>query len=148
MTRGPLFYIGSAALLAAMAVDAAAVICRHLGLSILGSIEIVQAAMLLASSAALVAASLARKHAAVHLAIDRVGPRTRIWLERISAFLSAVFFFALGAGSIWIAFDLRHGHEASEVLRIPYAPLRIVSIAAVLGLAGIALWQMRRIEPE
>jgi hypothetical protein len=34
---------------------------------------------------------------------------------------------------------LRDGHEQSELLRIPYAPLRIVSIVAVLAVAAIYL---------
>ena len=45
----------------------------------------------------------------------------------------------LAVGSIWIAFDLRDGHEQSELLHIPYAPLRVVSIAAVLAVAAIYL---------
>ena len=63
-------------------------------------------------------------------------------MERLHALLSAVFFVALAVGSIWIAFDLRDGHEQSELLRIPYAPLRIVSIAAVLAVAAIYLFRV------
>jgi TRAP-type C4-dicarboxylate transport system permease small subunit len=63
---------------------------------------------------------------------------------RIHAALCAVFFLALAAGSIWIAFDLRAGHEESELLSIPYAPLRAVSILAVLGVALVSLARIRR----
>ena len=140
--RAALFYIGAVGLLIAIAADALAVLGRHTGIPLLGSIEIMQAAILLASSAAIVLATAAKRHAVVHLLIDRLSPSARIGMERLHALLSAVFFVALAVGSIWIAFDLRDGHEQSELLRIPYAPLRIVSIAAVLAVAAIYLFRV------
>jgi TRAP-type transport system small permease protein len=134
-----LFYVGAAGLLFAIGADTLAVLGRHLGIPLLGSIELMQAAILLAASAAIVLATVARKHAVVHLVVDRLAPRPRNVLERVHALLSAVFFAALAAGSIWIAFDLRNGHEQSELLQIPFAPLRIVSIVAVAAVAAIYL---------
>jgi TRAP-type C4-dicarboxylate transport system permease small subunit len=144
-----LLTLGSAALLFAMSVDALAVLGRHLGIPLLGSIEMVQAAILVASSVAVVAATIADKHAVVHLLIQRVGPRTRAILARIHALLCVVFFLALAAGSVWIAYDLRGGYEQSELLGIPYAPLRIVSILSMLAAAAIYLAQLlkRRVRP-
>src|ERR1700749_1063466 len=116
--RGPLFYVGSVALLTAMGTDAGSVIGLHVGMRPLGSIELVQAAILVTSSAALVAALLARKHARVHLLVGRVGPRARLFLERLNGILSAVFFFALSAGALWNAHDEWYAHEQSELLHI------------------------------
>jgi TRAP-type C4-dicarboxylate transport system permease small subunit len=146
--RGPgtwMFYLGAAALLFAVSTDAVAVLGRHLGLPLLGSIELVQAAMLVASSAAIVSATLAEKHAVVHLLIDRLSPGARVRMQRVHAALCAIFFILLAVGSIWIAHDLRGSYEESEVLKIPYAPLRIVSIAAVVA---VALIYLRRIVPR
>jgi TRAP-type C4-dicarboxylate transport system permease small subunit len=134
-----LFYLGAAALLFAMAADAIAVLGRHLGMPLLGSIELVQAAMLVASSAAIVSATMAGKHAVVHLVIDRLSPAARATMQRIHSALCATFFLALAAGSIWIALDLRGSYEQSELLQIPYAPLRIISIASVLAVALVYL---------
>jgi TRAP-type transport system small permease protein len=140
--RGPeawAFYVGATALLFAMATDALAVLGRHLGIPLLGSIELVQAAILLVSSAAIVSATMAEKHAVVHLLLDRLSPRTRALMLRIHAGLCALFFLALCIGSVWIAFDLRNGHEESELLGIPYAPLRLIAILATFGAALICL---------
>lgn len=146
--RGPtnwLFLVGAAGLLLAMATDAIAVVGRHIGRPLLGSIEVVQAAILLASSAAMVSATLAEKHAVVHLLIDRMSPASRALLQRLHALLCVVFFAALGAGSIWIALEMRGGYERSELLGIPFAPLRCISILAVLAVAVIyALRALRR----
>jgi TRAP-type transport system small permease protein len=145
--RGPaawLFYLGAAALLFAMCADAIAVLGRHIGLPLLGSIELVQAGMLVASSSAIVSASLAEKHAVVHLLIDRLSPDARETMRRIHAGLCVIFFLLLAAGSIWIAYDLRGSYEESEILKIPYAPLRMVSIAAVLAVALIYLRRIAR----
>src|ERR1700761_533545 len=127
-TRGPLFYVGSGGLLTPMLTDAGAVIGRHLGMRPLGSIELVQAAILVTSSAALLAAVLARKHARVHLLVGRVGTRSQLFLERLGSALSALFFFALSTGAIWIAHDEWYAHEQSELLHIPYALLRLIAI--------------------
>lgn len=134
-----LFYVGAAGLLFAIGADAVAVLGRHLGIPLLGSIELMQAAILLAASAAIVLATVAKKHAVVHLLIDRLSPGQRSVMERVHALLGAVFFAALSIGSVWIAFDLRNGHEQSELLRIPFAPLRMLSIVAVLAVTAIYL---------
>ena len=139
--RGPLFYIGACALLLAMAVDAIAVIGRHIGVPLLGSLELVQAAILVASSSALVSATLAGRHASARFLIDRVSPRVRAVMQRSNGILTFVFFLALAVGQIWIAADLWHGHEDSELLHIPYAPLRVTSIVAAVLAALIVLKQ-------
>lgn len=132
---GWLFYLGAAGLLLAMAVDAVAVVGRHIGWPLLGSIELVQAAILVASSTAMLSATLAGKHATVHMLMDRLSVGPRAVLQKIHAFLCALFFLALACGGIWIASDLWHGYEESEVLHIPFMPLRVISIIAVLGVA-------------
>ena len=144
--HGPLFYIGAAALLCAMAVDSLAVLGRHIGLPLLGSLELVQAAILLASSAALVCATLERRHAAARLLLDRAGPRAHRFLQRFNGVLTLLFFLLLGAGQIWIAADLWYAHEGSELLHIPFAPLRIASIAAILLAAAVVARQISRHE--
>jgi hypothetical protein len=60
-------------------------------------------------------------------------------MQRIHSALCAIFFLALAAGSIWIAIDLRGSYEQSELLQIPYAPLRLISIASVLAVALVYL---------
>jgi TRAP-type transport system small permease protein len=136
--RGPLYYVGAVALLAAMAVDAAAVAGRHLGIPVLGSLEIVQALILVAASSALVSATLAGKHAAVRLLLNRLNPTAGARLRRLNALLCVVFLVMLVAGTAWIAADLRDSHEQSELLHIPYMPLRLICLAS-LSLAATIL---------
>ena len=52
------FVVGSMGLLGAMSADALAVLGRHVGLPLLGSIEIVQACVVLVASAAMIGATL------------------------------------------------------------------------------------------
>ncbi len=132
---GWLFYLGAAGLLLAMTVDAVAVVGRHIGWPLLGSIELVQAAILVASSTAMLSATLAGKHATVHMLMDRLSARSRAVMQKTHALLCALFFLALAWGGIWILSDLWHGYEESEVLHIPFMPLRVISIIAVLGVA-------------
>ena len=138
-----LFYMGGIALLSAMAVDTLAVAGRHIGIPLPGSIELVQAAILVASSVAMLSATLADKHARVRLVMNRMKGAPLVVLRRIQAVFSVLFFCALAIGSIWIFMDLWGGYEESEVLHIPLAPLRIVSIVSVLGVAFEFLRRLR-----
>jgi TRAP-type C4-dicarboxylate transport system permease small subunit len=142
--RGPLFYLGAAALLLATSVDAIAVLGRHIGLPLLGSLELVQAAIVVASSTAIVFATLANRHAAARFLLDRSTPRLRRLLQQFARVLTLLFFLILASGQAWITHDLWDGHEDSELLHIPFAPLRLVSILAVLLAAGITLRRLLR----
>ena len=102
--RGLMIWTGGAALLAATAVDTLVVIGRQAGFALHGAIELIQAAVLVAGSLALVAATAANNHARVRLIIDRLGP-SRAWFERGSDILMAAFLVALLAGSGWLAVD-------------------------------------------
>jgi len=132
LPRSPLFYIGSAGLLGATGFDAVAVLGRHIGLPFPGSLELVQASIVLASTAALAAATASRRHAAARLVLDRVSAPVRLIMQRINAVLTILFFLVLAAGQIWITSDLWHAQEDTEVLHVPFAPLRLLAIAGVL----------------
>jgi len=142
-----LLAVGSIGLLAAMGIDALAVVGRHVGLPLLGSIEIIQAAVLVSGAIALLCATLARGHARVHLLLDRVAPASRVWLHGAAALAGAVLFAAFFVGSAWIALDLWHGQEESELLHVPYSPLRVLATAVCAAVAVTFFAQIYRKRP-
>jgi TRAP-type transport system small permease protein len=146
MYRG-LVWVAGGALLVAMATDTIAMLGRHLRMPLLGSIEIVQAAVLVASSGALLLATALDAHARVHLLQRRLAPRVRLGLERFSLVAAIGLVLALLAGSLWITVDLWHGHEESELLRIPWRPLRVIVLLLLAGLLGILLRQLGARKP-
>jgi TRAP-type C4-dicarboxylate transport system permease small subunit len=131
------FVVGSIGLLIAMFADALAVLGRHLGLPVLGSIEIVQASVVLLAAAAMLGATLKGAHARVHLVVDRLGGRGRQWLLRCADVLSGIVFVVFAIGSIWIAYELWGGYEHSELLHIPLRWLRVLWIVAALAIAAV-----------
>ncbi len=133
--------VGGGALLAAMACDAMGVIGRQTGHPFIGAIELVQAAILIAGSAGLLIASLMRVHATVHLLVERLPEGIRDVTDRIMRATSSLFFLAVLAGSVWLAVEAWPGFEASEVLGIPYPPLRFIACASVAAVAVVCLWQ-------
>ncbi len=141
LLRTLLVWIAGSALLLAMATDTLAMLGRQIHVPLLGAIELVQAAVLVAAAGALLMAALEDTHARVHLLIDRLPPVVRLLLERVQAMAGAVLYAALLAGSAWIAAELWSGHEESELLRIPYRPLRVI---AVVALALLLLHALRR----
>jgi TRAP-type C4-dicarboxylate transport system permease small subunit len=141
---GVLFYIGAAGLLLVMAIEAVAVAGRHARIPLLGALEMVQAAILPAACASMVIASLAGTHAAVHLITERMPPRPRDWLARISALISALYFAGLFAGASWLTLDYWDSFEESDVLHIPFRPLRILVAVSAGALSLIFLHRCLR----
>ena len=124
-----LMALGSAGLLIAMAADAVAVLGRHVGFTLPGSIEVFQVAAVVALSVAILLASLTDRHAAVDLMINRVSPRLQRGLFLGGRLALALAFALLCAGSIWVAADLWDTGEMTEVLAIQLRPFRLFWIA-------------------
>ena len=135
--------VGGAALLGCMLIGTVGVIARHLGVTIVGDIELEQSAIVVSAAAALVCATHARRHARVHLLLNRLTPVYRMWLTYLSAILSSVFFALLTVGLGVITLDLRNSHEESELLHIPYAPLRLIALAATVTSAALCAARVR-----
>ncbi|MCP5143633.1 MAG: TRAP transporter small permease [Gammaproteobacteria bacterium] len=135
---------GGTALLTAMVVDTLAVIGRHTGIPLLGSIELVQAVVAIASATAMIVATLNGSHAVVRLITDRLPERQAAWFARVNALLAALFFCALLAGSVWITSDLWFGFEETELWRIPYRPLRVLVCICAFCVALIFAWHALR----
>ena len=122
--------LGAGALLLAMATDAVAVIGRHAGFSFLGAIELFQVFAVVATSVAIVLATLSQRHAAVHILTEYVSPETRLWLDRAGLAAGALSFALLCAGSVWAAGDLWGTQEMTELLGIPLRWFRLVWIVS------------------
>lgn len=137
-------WIGGIALLAATAIDSLAVIGRHVGLPLGGSIELMQAAVLVSGGLGIVIATLDDVHARVRLVVERLPARWRRVADRTSNFLSLLFILALLVGSVWIAIDLRGGHEESELLGVPWWALRMVANVCLLSAVAILGWRVIR----
>lgn len=118
------YLLGSAGLLGATAVDSVAVAGRHLGFTILGSIELVQAATVLTATSAMVVATAVGAHASVHIVTQRLPERGRLRLARWAGLLGALLFLAIAAGSFWVAAEMWPGFEQTEILAIPIRWLR------------------------
>lgn len=131
--------LGGIGLLGATLADSLAVAGRHLGFRILGSIELVQTAVVLLGASAMLIATLVGGHASVHIVTERLSRHTASRLARIAALVSGCVFLALAAGSIWVASDLWHGFEQTELLHIPLRWLRATWIVFALLIAAIFL---------
>ena len=125
-------WTGGIALICAAALNVIAVIGRHTGLPLKGAMELVQVAVLIAGALALVAATLGRSHARVHLILDRLKGGIRDGAERACTALSILFYLALLTGSCWLAMELWSSQEESEVLGIPWRWMRAFLNAALI----------------
>jgi len=142
--RGVLFYVGAAGLLAVMLIEVVAVIGRHTRLPLLGALEMAQAAIVPAACSAMIIAALAGSHAAVHLVTERLSPQWREWAARASSLLASVFFAGLCAGACWLTAEFWNSFEETDVLHIPFRPLRILVALAAGALALIFLHRALR----
>ena len=131
-------WIGGAALIAATATDTLAVIGRNVGLPVVGSIELVQAAVLVSGIFGLIFATAGDDHARVRILTDRLG-RGRALADVVGPLSMALFFAALLTGSVWLAADLWNGHERSEVLGVPWRVLRLITNLGLAACIVVAL---------
>lgn len=140
-----LIWIGGLALLAATTIDTLAVIGRQIGEPFTGSIELMQAVVLVSGSVGLLVATIDQSHARVHLLVDRLTGTARRVADGLSDALTLIFLLALVAGSVWIAAELWNGHEQSELLGVPWRVLRLIASAALLGASVVLLWRILRV---
>ena len=141
-----IWFGGTALLLAAMT-DVASVLARNLMTSIHGSIELIQVALVIAGSLGLVVAVASRTYARVHLLTDRLSDSGKVLMERATTLAVAIFFLCLLAGSGWIALDMWHGQELSEVVGVPWRLLRAFANACFLAAMLVLLRQMWKPRP-
>jgi TRAP-type C4-dicarboxylate transport system permease small subunit len=132
---GILFYLGAGGLLLAMSIEALAVAGRQIGVPLLGAIEIIQTAILVTASAAMLSATLADAHASVRLLVERMSPSTQRRLRRLALLISAAFFACLAVAAAWLTIDAWNEFEHSELLHIPYRPLRIIVVVMTAAIA-------------
>jgi TRAP-type C4-dicarboxylate transport system permease small subunit len=139
-----LVILGGTALVLAMAIDVLAVLGRHTGIPLLGSIELVQMLVAIASSMAVIVATLHGRHAVVRVILARLQGTAATLLMRLDAVALALFVFALAAGSAWIMLEMWGSHEESELWRLPYRPLRLLVVLSLLVTTALVLrkaWQ-------
>lgn len=139
IARGVLFYVGSAGLLALMLIEVIAVAGRHLRMPLLGALEMAQAAIVPAACASMIIASVAGAHAVVHLVTERLSEAARARLARVSALLAGLFFAGLCAGVTWLTVEFWNSYEETDVLHIPFRPLRVLVSGSALSLALLFL---------
>ncbi len=135
-----IIWLGGIALLLAVATDAIAVIGRHVGFPLTGSIELMQAVILVSGALSLVVATIEQSHARVRLLVDKLSGNWRDIADRLSSALTMLFYLALLAGSVWLAADLWNGSEQSEWLGVPWRVLRLIANLCLLA-AALALFR-------
>ena len=134
--------VGGIPLLAAMLFEFLAVVGRNTGFAFHASIELVQAAVLLSSSTAIVIATMTRSHAKVRILLNRARGLTAILLRGLNAAGGVVFFASLTIGSAWIVYDVWDAYENSELIHIPYVPLRLFAAVCMLVTAVLYLHRL------
>ncbi|MEQ6333739.1 TRAP transporter small permease subunit [Sphingobium sp. MK2] len=143
-----MIWAGGVALIIAAALNLLAVIGRHSGLPLKGAIELVQVVVLIGGSLALVAATLGRNHARVHLILDRLTGSNRDVAEWICTALSILFYLMLLVGSCWLAADLWGSQEVSELVGVPWRAMRAflnLTLVVIIALLVRQLVEGRRL---
>jgi TRAP-type C4-dicarboxylate transport system permease small subunit len=136
---GVLLVTGAVGLLGAMLTDSVAVVGRHVGVPFTGSIELVQAFIVLGGASAIAYASLGATHAAVDLVFHRLPVSAQRLAHRLAALLGFLFLAALVIGSAWIAWEYRNAGERTELLGIEVKWLRLFWLACAVIAAGAML---------
>ena len=135
------YTLGATGLGLAAASDFIAVAGRHLGLHLLGSIELTQTGIVFLGAGAMLYATLERHHASVHMVTSRLPLHVAAMLRRIMAVVSALVFLGVAIGTAWVMRDLWAGYEMTELLHIPIRWLRALWLLASFAIAALFLRQ-------
>lgn len=138
------FLIGSAGLLIATTTNTLAVLGRHTGLTLLGSIEVVQAATVLLATAAMVLATRSDSHASIRFLTSRVAPPVAHRLRQLTALISLLFCLILLSGCLLVVVAIWNHHERSDLLHIPLRWLRLLLVVSVVLMAGYLISHLRK----
>ncbi|WP_206245158.1 TRAP transporter small permease subunit [Novosphingobium terrae] len=130
---------GALGLVLAAGSDAIAVAGRHIGLHLLGSIEITEAAIVLLSTSAMLVATLDFHHASVHMLTARLSPENAGRLARVAALFGALLFVLLALGTARLNAELWSGFEQTELLHIPLRWLRALWLLTTIAIAALFL---------
>lgn len=135
------YALGAAGLALAAASDFIAVAGRHLGLHLLGSIELTQTGIVLLGSGAMIYATLERHHASVHMVTARLPVPVAAVLRRFMAVISAMVFLGVATGTAWVMSDMWGGHEMTELLHIPIRWLRALWLVSGVAITALFMHQ-------
>jgi TRAP-type C4-dicarboxylate transport system permease small subunit len=135
-----LLVTGGVGLIGAILTDSIAVVGRHVGVPFTGSIELMQAFIVVGAASGIALASIGATHAAVDLVFHRMPVSAQRIAHRLAALLGFAFLTALVIGSAWIAWEYRDAGERTEILGIELKWLRlfwigcaVVAAAAMVG---------------
>jgi TRAP-type C4-dicarboxylate transport system permease small subunit len=147
---GVLLLTGATGLIGAMLIDGIAVIGRHVGIPFTGSIELVQAFIVLGAASAIAYASMGATHAAVDLVFHRLPVSAQHLAHRLAALLGFLFLAALMTGSAWIAWEYRDAGERTELLGIELKWLRLywLACAVIAAAAMLAPLFAKKLPPD
>lgn len=134
-----LIVAGSIGLMGAMLTDGLAVVGRHAGLPLAGSIEVTQAFVIVMAASAIAYASLGGDHAAVDLVYARLPEWLKRLLARVNALLGFALLGVLAFGSAWIAWEHWGSGEQTELVHVPLRWFRLWWIGAAMVAAGAFL---------
>ena len=148
--EGVVLLTGAVGLIGAMLADGIAVVGRHIGIPFTGSIELVQAFIVLGAASAIAYASLGATHAAVDLVFHRLPISAQHLANRFAALLGFLFLAALVIGSAWIAWEYRDAGERTELLGIELKWLRLfwLACAVIAAAAMLAPLFTKKLPPD
>jgi len=124
-------YIAGGLLIAVVALTVVSVITRRFGWAFPGSYELTELLMLVTIGFALGYAALTKAHIAVDLIFSRFPHRIQMIIESLTSIMG----IAIVAGLVWAGARLlqeRWFVERTDSLGIPFAPLRIIWLFALL----------------
>ena len=138
---------GASALLLLALVIVATALARTLGWVMAGSSEVVDVAIIVVASTALVAGTAAGSHPSVHILTSRMHPDRQKHLKIAASMLACAFFALLCYESGVILIRYAKLGESTQLLRISITPFRVVwvmSLATICVLLLLRVSQIRR----
>ena len=135
-------WVGAAALLLLAAVIVFAAIARTLGTAIVGGSEVVDVAIIVVASMALVAGTAANTHPSVHILTGRLPQSAQRLLKMVAAVLAFCFFAVLCYESGVVLLKYARLGEYTQLLRINITPFRAIWVFSLATICIVLLLRL------
>ncbi|MFJ8234211.1 TRAP transporter small permease [Ureibacillus sp. NPDC094379] len=104
-------------------------ILRTVGHPVIGDIELVQLAMVLLIVGSLAITEQSNSHITIGIIVDKFSPRLQAAIDCLSHILTLLFCFLV----CWVFISKMNFLQASDLLRIPFYPVKIFLIIGFIG---------------
>ena len=139
--------VGAVFIAAVTGIVITAVLARTFHFVVPGTLDLAETLIVVGIAFSLLRAEVRDHHTRADVLVNKMGRRTRAWVESVNTALSCFVWMVIAWGSIKITYEKWVDGEATDFLRLPVPPFRTIwTLACVLLCVLLAIKVVRHVK--